>query len=459
MKTNRALFSIPILMTAISSMASSHYTICAEEGKTCNIDGGRPVILRYGANPVSEDQSDNNSGGYIHTPLSGIKEIWCGNDLGDPAWGIAKKCDTIDNIPSIAGIESHVWGYQCADQDESCQIHNADVPTWVHYYAFDSDGNLKAIAGIQDNTFPCTNENFKYDPLPGAKKKCNIGEPVIKNNDGYPVKPDWIECAAEDQFCQLRMPDGSDWIDAAANTPVLMRFSFWGRSVYQLGSFKKGFLCSHSTFGNDSTPYSTNGYCSYVLLPNKYRGNVQTASSDSIIGHDVPQPKILGGLQYGRTFAAWQKVAEFKCAKGAQCDLSYSLAYGTSSKNYFTKTTEWAEWVTNSVGLGVVGIKASVEASANYGDSENFQNALNVAYGQKTTVNCVENKSPYAYRLVLYQFETQTDIACILSGDCSTVTQTMDTFCAVNPPDGYQGPQCLPDDCADEFCYTCKNSI
>jgi hypothetical protein len=57
------------------------------------------------------------------------------------------------------------------------------------------------------------------------------------------------------------------------------------------------------------------------------------------------------------------------------------------------------------------------------------------------------------------RFRTNTNAECLIHGNCAANTFTTETSCAVNPPTGYKGPQCLLEYCDTDFdklCTRCK---
>jgi hypothetical protein len=168
---------------------------------------------------------------------------------------------------------------------------------------------------------------------------------------------------------------------------------------------------------------------------------------------------ILGKV--GKTIGNWNRIVDTDCSAGTVCGNPVAIMVGTNYDNSTTNTTSWSNNVTASIAKdGIIGVgrTVSLPASTNYAHSTSYYNeALGRIYSEARTATCSAGQSG---RMVMYQFGTTTSANCLKDGSCDKTTTTADVMCVMNPPFGYEGPQCLPGYCStnDPLCLsnTCQ---
>lgn len=332
-------------------------------------------------------------GKYFYYATDGITSAPCSNYNGDPSVNVGKQCHYTTNLTIAQSFT------RCSGEGGACDVGGA--PVWVRY----------GVPGrwyetVQTGYVPCNNDYFHYDPAPNQFKFCEVGAPLKTDDTGFQT------CAAEGQTCSL-----PSTIDG-----VLMRYGADTRWRYRIAD-TTSIGCSNDIF-NDDPAEGTYKFCQYAVLPAK-----------------------------AGTTGAWTQAAS--CAGCGY--LNQAVTWGTQRTDTTTITQQWTQTVTTSMeaGFSIEGITGKVSSSVanSYAHGTAFATALTTSYGQTVTANC-QATAP-GESLAIYQFSTTTDAECVRESGCVGHTYTNSFVCVHNPPVGYTGPRCAPNDCADLNCTTC----
>jgi hypothetical protein len=396
-----SLLALALVLSAVSLGAAeaANWIPCGSERGTgrCDIPSGVRAVIRYGSDP----KPGYASNGYYYWGTEGIASSPCNNFNGDPAEGIHKECAYTTDVSMLSPTGAYRF---CANERGSCYV--GTTPVWVRYGA-----PGRWYETIQTGVIACDNGFFNYDPASGQAKRCEVGGPVVVAESA------WRGCASESSRCT----PGSG---ASPTYGVLLRYGFGSNWTYRVAKDLTNLSCSNDGFSRDPY-YGQHKSCEYVSLDAK-----------------------------ALTMGVWDlRVSCENCASS-----NFTVNWGTDYNTTRQTTQEWSTTVTESMegGFDIKGVSASVSVSVSqsYAHSSSFSTSVSTNYGQSVSVTCGTGSG--RDNIWLYQFRTSTDSPCLASGACSGNTFTTQTFCALNPPVGYRGPQCLPGYCADALCTQCS---
>ncbi|MEM9556560.1 MAG: hypothetical protein AAGC60_20040 [Acidobacteriota bacterium] len=216
--------ALGVALTVLPTAARAQsWTQCAvEHSSACAAPSGAHITMRYG-----------EQGNYLYSEATNLSSIPCSNaQLGDPLYGIAKRCELQVTAPPV-GPFTH-----CANEHQQCNPGGGDNPRWVRYGAGD-----RWYYSIESNAFWCDNGHHNYDPIYGVVKSCQVGPPVIDVPNGAAVP--WIHCAqAGGGTCAVPNASKKAWI----------RYGFDDRWTYRRFS-GTSLACNLGSFGVDPFPY------------------------------------------------------------------------------------------------------------------------------------------------------------------------------------------------------------
>jgi len=248
-------------------------------------------------------------------------------------------------------------------------------------------------------------------PSWGNTKFCEVGSPLLLEATGF-------QTVAAGDAHTFSVP-------TTATGGVLMRYGAGNNWVYEVTDVPS-YYCSYNDFHDDPAP-GQQKWCQIASLP-------------------AP----------ATTMGAWQPVVD---CTGCSA-VSFSVSWGTTRSSSQTTTAEWSTTVTESMESGFkiegIGTKISASIADTYAHSTSFQADLSTTYGATTAVSCSPLSS--SDHMVIYQFVTSTNAACVQASSCTGTTQTEDFVCVHNVPGGFAGPACMPGYCADALCQTCTQN-
>ncbi len=407
-----------LFLTALSAQAIDWRT-CASEGQTCTIPQNQPVIVRYGSASTA----------YFYYSMAGVPKFKCGNFNGDPSPTVGGKSCAYSADTLLGFTDNSILLTPIAAEGKT--VSGTSNLRWVHYGLPKSTTNNNKGTWwntIQAETWKCTNSAMNYDPTQGQPpKSCYEGMPVSVQLGTDKVTPAWRECGSENGTCTIAA--------GLKGSPIVLRYgvgSNWTYRIATLNNDTVSIKCQTSTF--DVDPISQNKFCEYVPI--------------------IPKA--------GATIGQWTKIIDTNCgSSGLTCGNQIALTVGTDYSTSNTKSSEWSKTVSASINYGgILGIGASVGVSSSYGGSTSYTAALTSSKSEEKTSNCATTQPG---RLVAYQFSTTTSANCLKDGACNNTTSTLDVQCVMNPPPGYNGPQCLPGYCGanDPLCLadTCQYPV
>ncbi|XXF81194.1 hypothetical protein P2318_15945 [Myxococcaceae bacterium GXIMD 01537] len=364
----------------------------------CGSEGGN-CSIPTGARAVIRYGSASN--GFFYSGASGLTSVPCTNFSGDPAWGQGKSCAYSTDL-SLLNAGTY---YTVANEGQTFNV--GATPVWVRYGA-----GGRWYETVQSGPVTCSNAFFNFDPNENSTKVCQVGDAVNM------ATTTWTDCAAEDSTCAL----GS----SGEIHGVLLRYGLNGNWTYRITDVDN-IACRNDRFNKDPS-YDQKKLCQYAPL-----------------------------RRQALTFGKW----ELKVACNGCYNSQYTVQWGTERSSEQMQSQEWSTTVTTSLeeGFEIDGVSAKISYSVaqGYARSSSFTTSLSRTYGQSMSVTCGTGTGQENIRL--YQFRTSTTAECLLAGTCSGETFTTETFCAVNPPANYQGPQCLLSQCntsVNAFCTTCR---
>jgi hypothetical protein len=218
---------------ADSAQAQTDWTHCANEGRSCRVDG--EALVRYGT-----------EGRYAFRLVRG--RVRCDNEQfgGDPAPNQVKQCEVSANWRS----DERYRGWRdpgrrgdgewrlCANENELCR-----PPAGATRVRYGADGRYE-VRPVSRGAVMCSNRVFG-DPAPDVFKQCEYslasGRPETAGgrDGGRDMGRDWESCAREGENCDFR---------GRAN----VRYGVDGHYVYREAS--GGLACTNEVFNADPAP-------------------------------------------------------------------------------------------------------------------------------------------------------------------------------------------------------------
>lgn len=407
-----------LLCTGLPAQAMNWYQ-CAIEGKVCAIPNNQPVLVRYGHPDYA----------YFYYSMGGVSKFTCKTFNGNPILGSMLKTCSYALDASLGFTDSSIVLTPIADENST--VNGSTELKWVHYGLGNSSTNDNKGTWwntVQAETWKCSNGALNFDPTPGQPpKKCyqGLSVPVQLSSDNK--TPKWTTCAYENSDCVIP--------NSLKGAPIVLRYGFGSNWTNRIVTVTAGKIkCQTATFNED--PIHVNKICQYVPIMSK---------TSATVGN-------------------WTKIVDSDCSamSGTLCNYPTVIRYGTNYDKSTTAAnmTAWANTVKASIAKsGIIGVgnTVSVAASTAYANSlsSNYPIALNSDFSLEQQVSsCSAGQS--AGRMVMYQFSTSTSAKCLKDGSCDKTTNTSDTYCVMNPPPAYEGPQCLPGYCSasDSLCLS-----
>jgi len=322
----------------------------------------------------------------------GATSVPCGPLNADPASGQAKTCSFTTDLSLPTAYSP------CAYEGGTCDV--GPDPVWVRYGATGA-----WYESVQSGIVNCNTGSLGVDPASGQAKRCEVGTPLRLNSAGF----------------KLEATGGSAFTLPPSMNPVLLRYGTGGSWVYQLTD-ARSFTCSNATFNQDPAPGQAK-QCEYSVLP----GAISLAPKWAKVG------------SYNQTFTFTEEVGQ-----------TYSYSQ--------TDTQEWSNTITVGMETGFdlegTSTKVSSSVASTYAHSQSFQQDVSNTVLTSVSVQC--GGDGLSVPVTLYQFIVSGAASCLGAGTCSGDTRTRDFWCAVNPPPGYAGPQCMPGHCANALCTQCS---